>query len=66
MSIRKHKPKKCDSVQMVRDRCESRGQAVNEVMRKFCEDVERRKAERDADELARAMVRLADELGANV
>jgi hypothetical protein len=29
---------------MVRDRCESRGQAVNEVMRKFCEDVERRKA----------------------
>ena len=39
---------------------------LQNAMRKFCEDVERRKAERDADELARAMVRLADELGANV
>ena len=40
--------------------------ALHNVMRKFCEDVERRKAERDADELARAMVRLCDEMGPNV
>ena len=40
--------------------------ALNEVIRKFCEDVERRKAERDADELARAMVRLCDEMGPNI
>ena len=40
--------------------------ALNEVIRKFCEDVERRKAERDADELAEQVGRLADELGHNV
>ena len=40
--------------------------AFNSVMRKFCEDVERRKAERDADELAEQVGRLADELGYNV
>ncbi len=41
-------------------------EAVNQVMRKFCEDVERRKAERDADELAEQVGRLADEMGANI
>ncbi len=40
--------------------------AVQDVMRKFCEDVERRKAERDADELAEAVGRLCDEMGPNV
>jgi hypothetical protein len=39
---------------------------LNEAMRKACERMERGKAERDADELARAMVRLCDEMGANV
>ena len=39
---------------------------LNDVMRKACERMERAKAERDADELARAMVRLADEMGANI
>jgi hypothetical protein len=39
---------------------------LNEHIRSFCEWSEQRKAERDADELARAMVRLADELGANI
>ena len=41
-------------------------EALHNVMRKACERMERNKAERDADELARAMVRLADEMGANV
>jgi hypothetical protein len=41
-------------------------EALHEHMRKACERMEQRNAERDADELARAMVRLADELGANV
>jgi hypothetical protein len=40
--------------------------ALHAVMRRFCEDVERRKADEQADELARAMVRLCDEMGANV
>lgn len=40
--------------------------ALQNAMRKACEWLEERNAERDADELARAMVRLADELGANV
>jgi len=39
---------------------------LHDVMRKFCEDVERRKAERDADELAEQVGRLADEMGRNV
>ena len=39
---------------------------LQEVMRKACERMERAKAERDADELARAMVRLCDEMGPNV
>ena len=41
-------------------------EALNSVMRKFCEDVERRKAEREADELAEAVGRIADEMGANI
>jgi len=41
-------------------------EALNSVMRKACERMERDKAERDADELARAMVRLCDEMGHNV
>jgi hypothetical protein len=39
---------------------------LNDVMRKFCEDVERRKAERDADQRAEEAGRIADELGYNV
>jgi len=41
-------------------------EALNSVMRKFCEDVEQRKTERDADELAEQVGRLADEMGYNV
>ncbi len=40
--------------------------AFHDVMQRFCEDVERRKAERDADELAEAVGRLCDEMGPNV
>jgi hypothetical protein len=44
--------------------------ALHEVMRKACERMEtnksRRQSELDADELARAMVRLCDEMGPNV
>jgi hypothetical protein len=39
---------------------------LNEAMRQACERMERAKVERDADELAREMVRLCDEMGANV
>jgi len=39
---------------------------LNDVMRKFCEDVERRKAERDADQRAEDAGRIADAMGANV
>ena len=41
-------------------------QALQAVMRKFCEDVEQRKAEREADQRAEAAGRIADELGYNV
>jgi hypothetical protein len=41
-------------------------EALHEHMRKACERMERAKAERDADELARAMVRLCDEMGPNI
>lgn len=39
---------------------------LNDAMRKACERMELAKAERDADELARAMVRLCDEIGPNI
>jgi glutamyl-tRNA reductase len=39
---------------------------IDQHIRSFCEDMEQRKAERDADELAEQVGRLADELGANV
>ena len=39
---------------------------LHEAMRKCCERNERGKAERDADELAEALGRIADEMGANV
>ena len=39
---------------------------LNEHIRSFCEWSEQRKAEREAEELAEAVGRLADELGANV
>ena len=41
-------------------------EALNSVMRKACERMERSKAERDADELAEQVGRLADEMGANI
>ena len=54
-----------------------RGLNTDEIARKWCQSearveralhigLERRRADRQADELARAMVRLADELGANI
>jgi hypothetical protein len=39
---------------------------LHEAMRKACERMEQRKAERDADELAEQVGRLADEMGHNV
>jgi hypothetical protein len=39
---------------------------LNEHIRSFCEWSEQRKAERDADELAEQVGKLADEMGANV
>ena len=39
---------------------------LHEAMRKACEWLEQRKAERDADELAEAMGRLCDEMGPNI
>ena len=39
---------------------------LNEAMRKACERMERAKAERDADELAEQVGRLADEMGHNI
>ena len=41
-------------------------EALNSVMRKACERMERAKAELDADELAEQVGGLADELGANI
>ncbi len=39
---------------------------LHDVMRKFCEDVEQRQAEREADRRAEAAGRIADAMGANV
>ena len=39
---------------------------LHAVIRKFCEDVEQRKLERDADRRAEAAGRIADAMGANV
>jgi hypothetical protein len=40
--------------------------AFHAVMQRFCEDVERRKADEQAERLAEEVGRLADEMGANV
>lgn len=41
-------------------------EALHDAMRKACEWLEQRNAERDADELAEQVGKIADELGANI